>query len=223
MKSLRLGKPWVVRSILVGVFVLGVIMVSNLPVRGDKTVSEEIVIFDFNNSNQAQNWLIVNDGVMGGVSQSNLVLTPDRTALFRGNVSLENNGGFASVRTYPADYDLADYEGLILHVKGDGHRYKLRLRTNNNLAGIAYQADFQTRPETWLRIRIPFEQFVPVYRGFAVPNPPELDRAEIGQIGFMISDKQAGPFQLEIDWLKAYRQVIQEPSVDKLWRGKIPW
>ena len=43
-------------------------------------------------------WRIVNDGVMGGLSSSDLELTKDRTAIFSGFVSLDNNGGFASVR-----------------------------------------------------------------------------------------------------------------------------
>jgi NADH dehydrogenase [ubiquinone] 1 alpha subcomplex assembly factor 1 len=164
------------------------------------------MIFDFNSHDQAQDWLIVNDGVMGGASQSKLSVTPAGTALFRGNVSLENNGGFASVRTHPMAYQLADYEGLSLRVKGDGQQYRLRLRTDNHLEGIAYQANFQTQPDSWLNIWLPFAEFVPVYRGCIVPDAPKFDPARIVQIGFMISNKQAGPFELEIDWIKAYQK-----------------
>jgi NADH dehydrogenase [ubiquinone] 1 alpha subcomplex assembly factor 1 len=141
-----------------------------------------------------------------------MIVTPAGTALFRGNVSLENNGGFASVRTYPIAYQLADYEGLSLRVKGDGQQYKLRLRTDNYLDGMAYQASFQTQPDTWLDIRVPFVEFVPVYRGTIVPDAPKLDPARIAQIGFMISNKRAGPFELEIDWIKAYQENTQVPA-----------
>jgi len=41
---------------------------------------------------------IVNDGVMGGVSQSGLRHDP-QGMIFEGQVSLENNGGFASMRS----------------------------------------------------------------------------------------------------------------------------
>ena len=44
------------------------------------------------------NWIIVNDNVMGGISNSSLSLNNENNLVFNGNVSLDNNGGFASVR-----------------------------------------------------------------------------------------------------------------------------
>jgi NADH dehydrogenase [ubiquinone] 1 alpha subcomplex assembly factor 1 len=206
-------KLWPVRLTFIAAVCLGLVTLSNVQANENTTpVEAEKMIFDFDSSDQAQDWLIVNDGVMGGVSQSEMIVTPAGTALFRGNVSLENNGGFASVRTYPIAYQLADYEGLSLRVKGDGQQYKLRLRTDNYLDGMAYQASFQTQPDTWLDIRVPFVEFVPVYRGTIVPDAPKLDPARIAQIGFMISNKRAGPFELEIDWIKAYQENTQVPA-----------
>ena len=75
-------------------------------------------------------WSIVNDGVMGGRSTSKISLTDERTALFTGFVSLENNGGFASTRAAFQSLDLSAYEGVTLRVKGDGRRYQLRFRQN---------------------------------------------------------------------------------------------
>ena len=45
-----------------------------------------------------ENWRIVNDDVMGGISTSELYLNDDKNLIFNGNLSLENNGGFASSR-----------------------------------------------------------------------------------------------------------------------------
>ena len=214
MVGLAYFKLWLTRLILIAAVCLGLVMLSRVQASGEKTLLEESekMIYDFDNRDQVQNWLIVNDGVMGGVSQSEMILTPAGTAIFRGSVSLDNNGGFASVRTYPTAYQLAGYDGLSLRIKGDGQPYKLRLRTDNSLDGIAYQATFQTQPDTWLDIRVPFAEFVPVYRGFIVSDAPKLDPVRIAQIGFMISNKQAGPFELEIDWIKAYQENIQPPA-----------
>ena len=211
MKYLKL---WLVSLIFIAAVCLGLVFtLSSVRASKDSTPPEaEKMIFDFDSPDQAQDWLIVNDGVMGGLSQSEMIVTPAGTALFQGNVSLENNGGFASVRTYPIAYQMADYEGLSLRIKGDGQQYKLRLRTDNYLDGIAYQSDFQTQPDTWLDIRVPFNEFVPVYRGTIVPDAPKLDPARISQIGFMISNKQAGPFELEIDWIKAYQENTEDPA-----------
>ena len=73
----------------------------------ENIVKNEIILFDFQQSDEVNNWLVVNDGVMGGLSQSEIVLTDSNTAVFRGTVSLENNGRFASTRTTPQSYKLA--------------------------------------------------------------------------------------------------------------------
>ena len=61
-------------------------------------VHGESILFDFDSEEKSGQWYIVNDGVMGGISESEITLNDDGTATFRGDVSLENNGGFASVR-----------------------------------------------------------------------------------------------------------------------------
>lgn len=149
----------------------------------------------------------VNDGVMGGLSQSEMSFTPHGTALFEGIVSLENYGGFASVRTYPLDFELDGYEGLAVRVKGDGRRYKLRLRTDDRVDGTAYETEFDTKADTWITFQAPFRALVPTFRGRRVRLAPQLEGTAVRQIGFMIADKKAGPFQLEIDWVKAYKSL----------------
>ena len=165
----------------------------------------ETLILSFDTADEATRWVRVNDGVMGGLSESELVFTPSGTAFFQGNVSLENYGGFASVRTVPYPYQLGGYEGVALCMRGDGHRYRLRFRTDANHDGIAYQASFDTFPDDWRVVRIRFADCTPTFRGQRVPDAPPLDSSLIQQIGFMIADKQQGPFQLELDWVKAYK------------------
>jgi monofunctional biosynthetic peptidoglycan transglycosylase len=162
------------------------------------------LLFDFQGQDGAARWVRVNDGVMGGLSQSQMKFTTEGTALFEGTLSLENNGGFASVRTIPDDFALGGYTGLVVRVKGDGRRYMLRLRTDRYWDGPAYEAGFDTVAETWVTVRLPFRDFVPTFRGRRLRNMPALDGTDVRQIGFMLADKKAGPFQLEIDWIRAY-------------------
>jgi monofunctional biosynthetic peptidoglycan transglycosylase len=168
---------------------------------------KEVLLHDFRGQDEAARWRKVNDVVMGGLSQSEMVFTSRDTAIFRGRVSLENYGGFASVRTTPQDYDVGGDEGLVVRVKGDGHRFRLRLRTNDRFDGPAYQVDFDTVADAWITVRAPFSAFVPTFRGRPLRDAPPLDSAQIRQIGFLIADKQAGPFQLEIDWISAYKDT----------------
>jgi monofunctional biosynthetic peptidoglycan transglycosylase len=169
----------------------------------------EVQVVDF--SKETSTWQPVNDPVMGGLSSSRLSISSERTGVFEGKVSLANDGGFASVRT-SVDLDLSGCRELVLRVRGDGHRYRIRLRTDDAFDGIAYQAGFPTRGEAWETIVVPLTQFAPSFRGHAVPDAPPLDLASIRQIGLMIADRQAGPFRLELGAILARtRRTSHEP------------
>ncbi|MGW8266326.1 MAG: CIA30 family protein [Longimicrobiales bacterium] len=148
-------------------------------------------------------WSVVNDGVMGGRSRSEIALADEGTALFSGTVSLENNGGFASVRARFPSMDLSGFRGVLLRVRGDGRRYQLRLRTDGSFDGLAYRAEFETREGEWMEIFLPFDDFEPSFRGSVPRRAAPLDIGGIRQIGFLIGDKRAGLFNLQIAWVKA--------------------
>lgn len=164
---------------------------------------KEKLIIDFKDPAENGQWEKVNDVVMGGRSISRITIEGG-TAVFQGEVSFESYGGFASVRSLPRDFGLEGYDGLIVRIRGDGKRYRFRLRTGDEYDGIAYQATFQTKPGEWTAARLPFSEFVPVYRGRVVPGAPLLEPGRIRKVGFMIADSQEGPFRLEIEWVKAY-------------------
>ena len=75
--------------------------------------------FDFSDKAMADQWVVINDGVMGGRSESQVVYS-DEALLFTGNLSLENNGGFASVRAPWGDYDLSSFEEVVVRCSGLG-------------------------------------------------------------------------------------------------------
>ena len=167
---------------------------------------QERLIFDFQNESEIEYWRVVNDGVMGGLSKSEIVDSDGNTAIFRGIVSLENNGGFASTRTIPRSYELDGHAGIRLRIKGDGKKYQFRMRTNDRFDGISYRYQFTTKLNTWMIIDIPFHACVPVFRGRMLKGVETIVPEEIRQLGFLIANKQAGRFQLEIDWIKAYKK-----------------
>ena len=140
-------------------------------------------------------WLAVNDGVMGGVSRGRMVATEDGLR-FEGELSLANNGGFASVRRV-LEADLSAATSVRLEVRGDGRTYQFRLRLDQRYDGVAWRADFATSGE-WQTIDLPFDEFVPVFRGRRVPEAGPVVAADIGQVGFLLADKTAGAFALDI-------------------------
>ena len=153
-------------------------------------------------SDAVSDWRPVNDGVMGGVSSSVMRVLDDGTAVFEGDLSLENNGGFASVRTPVAEGALEGFTRLALRVRGDGKRYQVRLRTSGSFDGVAYAASFDATDD-WKTIELPLASFEPTFRGYSPRNAPPLDPARVLQIGIMLTGKQEGPFRLELDWIGA--------------------
>ena len=161
-------------------------------------------IFDFSDPSSTQSWRIINDGVMGGLSSSTFKWQNGGIAVFGGKVSLENNGGFASVRSAPQDFYLNDKEGVLLRIKGDGKKYKFRIRTDSNFDGVAYSVDFSTTAGIRQELRLPFHVFQPTFRGRVLQNVKPLKSEGIRQFGFLIGDKQAGDFAIEINEIAVF-------------------
>lgn len=171
----------------------------------DKMKEEEAIILDFSRTEDKESWRIVNDGVMGGISQSEIAFRENGGLIFRGTVSLENNGGFASSRRSAQTYNLEGYAGMLLQIRGDGKDYQLRLRTDNRFDGISYRYRFSTQPGATQIITAPFSDFEPVFRGRIIKDAAPLSPENIQQIGFLIADKQSGSFSIEVDWIKAFK------------------
>jgi Complex I intermediate-associated protein 30 (CIA30) len=182
--------------------------------------ASEKILFDFSQASTGLSdiWGAVDDVVMGGVSASSIRLE-DGKALFSGNVSTDNSGGFASVRTRNVDppIDLANYDGIELRVRGDGKRYKFMLRTSTQWDGIAYCYSFDTVMNDWLDVRIPFSKFVPISRARTVSNAEPLATKHICALQLMLSKFEydgalnpkfnSGFFELQVQSIGAYRVV----------------
>jgi len=150
-------------------------------------------LLDFTNPRAVNELWVVNDGVMGGVSQSRFNHDPEGV-LFEGVVSLENGGGFASVRgpiIIPAGTS-----ALNVTIRGDGKLYKLVLRTDASSRAPLYQAEFLATRE-WKTHRFVPSDFKASFRGRAV-DAPELVFSNTKEIGVLIANQQSGSFRLQL-------------------------
>jgi len=130
-------------------------------------------------------WSLVTDGVMGGISDGRLdpAVKDDRSCLrLRGEVRLENNGGFIQGALAVPDAVLAEitnYAGVLLEVYGNGERYNVHLRTRDLwLPWQSYRATFQAMPQ-WQTVYLPFAEFEPYRTGKA------LDTRRLKRIGIV--------------------------------------
>lgn len=162
-------------------------------------------LISFDNSSGEPRWVAVNDGVMGGRSMGGAVVA-DGQLQFSGELSLENNGGFASVRSVGVDFDLTGVTSVVLRVRGDGRRYQLRLATDARYRGIAvsFGAAFDTRAGEWAEVSVPLKSLKATVRGASVDGAV-LDPSKVREIGLLIADKREGAFALAVDWIAVAR------------------
>jgi hypothetical protein len=186
----------------IGVLIFGALDAIGL----SSTINSPIddMLIDFTNAEESQLWLAINDDVMGGISQSRIESAPTATGIFSGQLSLANNGGFASIRRHADNCNLKGCSGVILKVKGDGRTYQFRVKTDDQYDGVAYRTLFTTEADQWRTITLSFDSFCASFRGKSVPNAPVLRPEHIKQIGFLLADKRPGLFRLEIAWIKSF-------------------
>lgn len=168
-------------------------------------VMKDPLVFDFGEGKDADRWTIVNDGVMGGLSQSN-AQSDANALLFSGTVSLKNNGGFVSLRSAMSDYDLSAYEYCEIRFKSNTDRkFELLIEKETPFYMPKYRAKFGGKSEEWKTIRIPLRDFELSRMGSTMQEGIDPEGLEgIQRIGFILADKQEGSFQLWIDYLKFY-------------------
>jgi len=154
------------------------------------------VIFDFNKKSDVRDWVIVDDVVMGGASSGTFKLNADGFGVFEGSISLDNNGGFSSVRYRFEKIQVKKYTKIVIKLQGDGKNYQCRIKTNSE-DYYAYIAPFSTSGE-WQEVEIPLKDMYPSFRGRRLDKPNFSDD-HIEEITFLIGNKKKEQFKLLID------------------------
>ncbi|RXJ51244.1 CIA30 family protein [Gelidibacter gilvus] len=162
---------------------------------------DESLIFDFKTQQNTTNWLVVNDGVMGGLSKGSMSMNDAGNGLFSGSVTTENNGGFSSVKYGFSIKDVSRFKSVKLRVKGDGKTYQFRMKSDQTKE-YSYVNEFQTSGD-WEIITLPFADFHGSFRGnkLGIPN---YNGKLMEEVRFLIGNKRKEDFALEIEriWLE---------------------
>ena len=153
-------------------------------------------IFQFSSKSDINNWVVIDDAVMGGVSSGNFTLNQESYGNFHGEVSLENNGGFSSVQCKLNTIEVKNFKKIVLKIKGDGKDYQFRIKDKqNNYYSYIYK--FSTTKEEWKTIEIPLDKMYPAFRGRKL-DKKNFNEDTIEQIAFLIANKENEGFQLLI-------------------------
>lgn len=174
-------------------YILFIAMVSLTSVFNMKT------IYDFDETSRINEWQIINDGVMGGVSEGNIHLNELGNGVFSGLVSTENNGGFSSLRYRFESLKATGLNRLVIRVKGDGKRYQFRIKdkVENRHAFISY---FKSTGE-WQLVELSLSDMYPTFRGRRL-EMANFCHDTIEEVAFLIGNGVNESFQLEIDYIK---------------------
>ena len=153
-------------------------------------------IVDFTKNSKLHSWSIVNDVVMGGKSTSSIRINTEGNAVFKGEVSLENNGGFSSLRHRFEKLDISNFSKIKIRLKGDGKKYQFRIKPSM-FNQYSYVYHFQTNGD-WQTIEINLTDFTPVFRGRKL-DMQNFSGTELEEIGFLIGNKKQEKFELILD------------------------
>ncbi len=164
-----------------------------------------IPLVDLADAGEVATWTTVDDPVMGGTSTSRVTFSGGGL-VFSGNISLDNNGGFASARS-PQDPDMGrrarNATSIRVRALGDGKTYLLKVGIEGQ--PWSYVQRFVTEPAVQRSYELPIERFQPVGKRLdPAPSAPQtLDPSIISQVAVYILDKQQGPFEVTISAIDA--------------------
>ena len=156
------------------------------------------MIFDFTKEADILQWYILDDGVMGGLSQGNFIINKDGNCEYTGRISLDNNGGFSSLRYRCGPTEIGENSHLVLKIKGDGNSYQIRLK-NSISDSHSYVYSFETSKE-WETIKIPINEMYASFRGRKL-NMPQFDYSKFEELTILYGNKKEENFKLEIDFI----------------------
>lgn len=156
----------------------------------------DFLLFDFNEKTNPLEWRIIDDVVMGGISDGKFKIDENGNGVFFGNVSTENNGGFSSVRYQMNTKDISGFSKVNIRLKGDGKNYQFRIKDDIN-SYYSYITTFKTSGE-WETVTLNLKDLYPSFRGQTL-NLPNFDGKFLEEIVFLIGNKKDESFELKLD------------------------
>lgn len=153
------------------------------------------IIFDFEKKSNIENWSVVDDVVMGGKSSGLFELNDEKNGVFKGHISLKNNGGFSSIKYKFSKIFIGNASKICLKIKGDGKIYQFRIKSK--FTDKHAYISFLSTNMAWQTIEIHLKDMYPTYRGKKLILPNFSDQY-IEEIAFLIANQKEENFELLI-------------------------
>lgn len=154
---------------------------------------------------QNQEWVLLSDNVMGGVTKSTLTYKSNSVVL-TGDISFKNYGGFSSIKTRYRSVDLSSFKGIKIRFKSIDQKFAFTLEDSRNWTQPNYKCKFtSTKADTWEEVTLYFKDFKEYVIGEPTGNSMDVRvLRNIVRLGIMTDEKKEGPFSIEIDYVEFF-------------------
>jgi len=170
------------------------------------TAPREALVLEFGNKpGKISDWVLISDNIMGGVSRSRVEYT-DNSVQLSGVISLDNYGGFASLKTRFSKVDLSGYKGVRIRFRSTDQRFAFTLEDSQNWTRPNYKNEFRAQKDgTWETATIYFKDFKETVIG--EPTGRKMDPSvlkNVVRMGIITTQKKEGAFSLEIERMEFF-------------------
>lgn len=157
---------------------------------------------DFGTACDTCDWFVVVDGVMGGLSEGKVTKTSE-SIIFKGEISLKNNGGFASYRNQYGTYDLSSYKEVTIRYKSTGQNFAFTLNNYRRFYNPNFKQELPVTNSVWKEVTLALSSFKKYRLGNLLSgHPSQEELANVIRMGFISNDKKASEFMIEIDYIR---------------------
>ena len=164
--------------------------------------SQDTIKIDFGKEKEGKYWKVINDGVMGGLSKGSKRLTTN-SLLFKGVVSLDNNGGFSSLRYPFSDKNISKCNEIEIRYRSTGISMAFTIAVSRRWYIPNYKIRLNKTSSEWITKTIKLTDLRKHYIGKPMNETLKKETLkEIVRIGFITDEKKYGDFEFEIDYIK---------------------
>ena len=156
---------------------------------------------DFKTAKHFSDWEIINDGVMGGLSEGQ-VHYGEQGLRFSGNVSLRNNGGFTSYKSPFGTYNFSPYSTLEIRYRSKGAAVAFQIENVRGWWEPCWKANLPVS-EDWTTLRVKLTDMKEYQLGGSTGLTLTKDvLSEIVRYGFITNEKKETDFEIEVEYVR---------------------
>lgn len=164
-------------------------------------LSAQELLIDFGKNTAGQNWSVTNDGVMGGLSKGQAYLS-DSSVVFQGEVSLENNGGFSSLRSPYQRFNLSNYKEVEIKSRSSGLPFSITFSKSQRFWIPNYKYFLTANNDEWMIHTFSLSELEEFRMGDSMNETiSSKDIENLIGISFFNEGKKEGKFTLEVDYI----------------------